>query len=144
MSKRPSGGQRTAAERQAALRARREKDGLVQVPVWVPDGKQAEIRAMAADLRAAEQREGKQMYDVEQLARAIDMAMDSAAAESTESEDVHYDVRWENDRGLYIVLREHADSGRVLWSTVTGFEPPHDAARRVVKEENEWLELERG
>jgi hypothetical protein len=37
----------TDAERQKALRRRREAQGLQQVPVWVPKGRADEIRAIA-------------------------------------------------------------------------------------------------
>lgn len=51
--RRRSGGQRTGAKRQDALRARARDANLRRVEVWVPDGTQDQIRALAAQLRAA-------------------------------------------------------------------------------------------
>lgn len=75
--------------------------------------------------------------DENQLARSIEMAMDAAAEESTDTEDAHYDVRWSQDRGIYIVLREHADGGTPLWTTAGGFEPSRHAARKIMREMEE-------
>jgi hypothetical protein len=47
-TKRPSGGQQTAAARQARWRARIERAGLKRVAVVVPADKVDEIKAIAA------------------------------------------------------------------------------------------------
>jgi hypothetical protein len=49
-ARRRSGGQRTAAIRQAAFKERRERAGLKRVAVWVPDGAQDQVREFARQL----------------------------------------------------------------------------------------------
>ena len=50
-SKRPSGGQRTAAARQAAWKARATEAGLKKVSVVVPAEREEELKEIAAMMR---------------------------------------------------------------------------------------------
>lgn len=81
-------------------------------------------------------------YTADQLSAIIAAASDAAENKSSADIDIHYDVR-EKRGHLYIQLREHADGGRVVWSTATSgpSNDPYKDAMAIVQAEAERAEL---